>query len=142
MERELIRPFQRPLKIGAIVLPRRVFLPAHSYNFPWGPEGSPDLIAYLKRRLSAGVPMAVVGEAEVLTPWQRNGLPPGRIAGPPSYRVYTQLRDLATATGAVIVEQLHHPGGQVWFEERRSAFAPTSYPQPRSYTVPLGFGLK
>lgn len=137
VDTEPAHPALQPLTIGPITLPRRVFLPAHSYNFPWGPQGSPELVAYLERRLRAGVPLAIVGEAEVPSPWTAaTAIPPNRIAGQKSERLYEQLARLCARTNSVVFEQLNHPGGQVWFEERRPAFGPSSYPQARSYSLP------
>jgi 2,4-dienoyl-CoA reductase-like NADH-dependent reductase (Old Yellow Enzyme family) len=87
--------------------------------------------------------MAIVGEAEVEMPWPGGGgYPPNRLAGESSRALYEQLAELSRSTGSLVLEQLNHPGGQVWFEEQRAAFAPSAYPQPRSYTVPVPVDLE
>ncbi|AYC41792.1 putative N-methylproline demethylase [Streptomyces griseorubiginosus] len=51
-------------------------------------------------------------------------------------RFYERLVRATIDSGAVIIEQLYHPGGQVWHEEEVVALAPSAIPQPRSSVVP------
>ncbi|MFZ1008057.1 MAG: NAD(P)-binding protein [Candidatus Sulfotelmatobacter sp.] len=132
------RPSLSELNAGRVRLPRRIYLPAHSYNFSNDEPGNDALVSYVRRRLVAKVPLAVVGEAEVDVPgFNPKGHPPGRYAGPRALGLYGKLRKILEETGGRILEQLYHPGAQVWFEEQRPAFAPSAYPQPRSYILPI-----
>lgn len=125
------------MTLGGSVLKNRVVLPAHSYNFPADKLGFQRLAAYVERRLSANVAMAIVGEADVSGVEALIGTQTShRRAGEPSRVLYDLLSSMRERTGALVIEQLYHPGGQVWFEESRLALAPSAVPHARSYTVP------
>lgn len=132
-----LRPSLDAVQIGALTLARRIFMPAHSYNFASTTVGRRAFVAYVERRLVAGVPLVIIGEAEVTVDGMNHGAPPGRVAGATSRKLYREMAALMRRTGGHVFEQLHHPGGQVWFEEQRPGYAPSLYPQPRSYVLPL-----
>ncbi len=126
--------WRTPLRLGAQMMRNRVFMPAHSYGFADTDDGHRRLIAYVDRRLRAGVALVVVGEAEVPHSKPRG---PGRLGGQTASKMYRGLVAVAQSTGSLVFEQLYHPGGQVWFEEGRRALAPSSVAHQRSYLLPL-----
>lgn len=89
--------------------------------------------------MANGVAMVVIGEAEVpATALGFTAAPHGpRVAGNRSAALYEAVAEISGVTGAPVVEQLFHPGGQVWYEERRPAFAPSAIPQERPWLLPL-----
>lgn len=133
-------PFVRgALSLGRFEARNRICLPAHTYGFPPTPLGVGAMSAYVQRRLRASVAMVVVGEAEVaLDEGADRSSSPSRVAGAPSRKLYRALSTVARREGGIVVEQLYNAGGQVWFEEKRPAFGPSSVPQPISYVHPRG----
>lgn len=138
MSQDVVRAVvQRPFQLGRVQVSSRVFLPAHSYGFASDAIGVERYTAYVRRRLAAGVGLVIVGEAEVpFLPPSRAGQPGARIAGQASRCLYESLAAVAESNEGLVFEQLFHPGGQVWFEEGRPAFAPSRVPQERSYVLP------
>jgi dimethylglycine catabolism A len=123
--------------LGRHRLRNRICMPAHSYGFGMDEAGVRDAAAYVGRRLRNGVAMVVVGEAEVpLGDTASRGYAPSRLAGASSLPLYRTLAGLAAAHGGIVLEQLYHPGGQVWYEEQRQAVAPSSVPHAVSYMTP------
>jgi dimethylglycine catabolism A len=112
-------------------------MPAHSYGFGIDTAGINDTAAYVGRRLRSGVAMVIVGEAEVpFGDTASRGQAPSRLAGAASFPLYRALADVVGRHGGVVLEQLYHPGAQVWYEEQRQAVAPSPVPQAISYMVP------
>lgn len=128
---------RKTLKVGSIQLRNRVVLPAHSYGFAPTRVGGKRLLAYVERRLRAGVSAVIIGETDVrlaqirvrngrATSWERTRA-----------ELYQNLAVASGNYGGWVFEQLFHPGGQVWYEEGTPAFAPSVVPQQRPYLVPL-----
>ena len=106
----------QPFRLASVEVKSRIFLPAHSYGFSLDVAGLNRYTAYVRRRLDHGVGLVIIGEAEV--PFEgsvRTRSSAGRPAGQASQALYEQLGDEAKRTGGVIIEQLFHPGSQVWF---------------------------
>lgn|GEM_PF-5987292 len=112
-------------------------MPAHSYGFGADEVGRRRMTAYIRRRLKARVGLAIIGEAECSV-WKDpiGAKPASRYAGDNSRELYETLGQVARDTGGAIIEQLYHPGGQVWFEEGRRAYAPSRIPQAQSFVLP------
>jgi len=112
-------------------------MPAHSYGFGIDAAGISDAVAYVGRRLQNGVALVIIGEAEVeFGDTGSRGHAQSRLAGGASATLYRALADVTAQHGGVVLEQLYHPGGQVWYEEQRQAVAPSSIPHAISYMVP------
>jgi 2,4-dienoyl-CoA reductase-like NADH-dependent reductase (Old Yellow Enzyme family) len=136
--RRMTNVLAAPIEVGSLTVKNRVFLPAHSYGFPMTAKGTDAFAAYVGRRIAGGVGLAVVGEAEVAWPLGADaGSGGARIAGAKSEGLYEQLAALARPVAARVIEQLFHPGGQIWYEEQRSAFAPSAIPQERPWLLPF-----
>jgi len=124
------------LSLGGKVMPNRVCIPAHSYNFTEDKDGLNDYVGYVSARINNGVGMMVIGEAEVPIDL-RNGFSRSREAGSSfSLDLYSELNCLRTESAGILIEQLYSPGGQVWFEEERMSYAPSSVIQPITGTLP------
>lgn len=127
-----------PLAVGLATIKNRTVVTAHTYGLLDGTEAGRQAMAeYVGARIDGGVGMIVLGEtiamadaAPAAAEWgaavSTNGLVP----------LYRLLAERAERHGATVIEQLYHPGGQVWHEEGLVAVAPSVVPHTRSYVLP------
>lgn len=126
-----------PLHLGSQVLKNRVAVTAHTYGLLDGTmAGSDAMYEYVRARLVGGVGLIVLGETRVGL--GSSGDSWGAAASSDDIvGLYKRLQKVAHSEGAVVLEQLFHPGGQVWHEEAQYAYAPSAVPHARSAVVPV-----
>lgn len=135
----MIRPSLEPLRLSDdATLKNRIVLTAHSYCFDAG--RADDLVAYVAARLRGGVAMVVLGETGILptapdSP-QEEGSWGSAVLDQRRLGIYELLVPIANEHQSLLVEQLFHPGGQVWNEEGQVAVGPSAVPHARSYVIP------
>ena len=133
-----LAPLLTPLSIGQRRAKNRIFISAHAYGF-LGPSGLPSdkLYYYVRERLRGGVALMVLGETQI------SDYPNGPAERWASYLccdevipIYRRLSQEADRCGALIFEQLSHPGGQVWPSYGCVAVAPSAVPHSIAGLVP------
>ena len=125
------------IKVGKQTFRNRIMIPAHSYCFPNDHTAPTRYEAYVARRLKNGVGAMVLGESEVAASQRSDyGYGISRYAGTESRAVYERVAKARDKFGGAILEQLYAPGGQVWFDENRRAYAPSQVAHPISGLIP------
>lgn len=122
------------ISVGGRVLKNRVVVTSHTYGLLDGTKaGVEAMCAYVEERLAGGVAALVLGETSI----DGGGVGWGAASsGDNLIDFYQAISSIAAREGAVVIEQLYSPGGQVWHEEQHLALAPSSVPHSRSYVVP------
>lgn len=127
-----------PLSVGRLALKNRLTISAHSYNLT-DMSGVPDvrLVEYVRARMTGGAAMVVLGETYIADPGlTREDIWGGQIASTKLARAYSEIRVAADLESAVVIDQLSHPGGQVWALPGATAAGPSSIPHPSAGMMP------
>lgn len=123
-----------PLTLGGTTIKNRLVVTAHTYGLLDGQTSGEDaMLAYVSERIAGGFGAVIMGETTVDPTgggWGAASSDEGII------EFYQRVADAARPHGTLVIEQLYSPGGQVWHEEEKRAFAPSSVPQARSSVVP------
>lgn len=126
------------LSVGNVTVKNRTVVTAHTYGLLDGTErGLRAMAEYVGARLDGGIGVVVLGET-VARPEVDTGRADwgAAVSGDGLLPLYRELSQRAAQNGAVVIEQLYHPGGQVWHEEGSVAVAPSAVPHTRSYVLP------
>ena len=129
-----LSPVLSPISVGGHLFKNRVVVTSHTYGLLDGSvAGVEAMLAYVEERLTGGVAALILGETSV----DGGGVGWGAASGGDALiEFYRAISRTAERQGALVIEQLYSPGGQVWHEEQRLALAPSSVPHARSYVIP------
>jgi 2,4-dienoyl-CoA reductase-like NADH-dependent reductase (Old Yellow Enzyme family) len=142
----MVSPYQAvlsPIELDNIVVKNRVVVTSHTYGLLDGTrEGAAAMESYVGARLDGGVGMVVLGETFV-GDGQGHGFGEWGAARSSDelVEVYENIAASARRNNAAVLEQIYHPGGQVWHEEGLVAVAPSAVPHSRSYVIPRALSL-